>query len=135
MHTAQHAFAHPPQPPHFPPTYPGHPHPYYAEFGRHYRRGYFGRGPRLFPLLVVGGIGAWAYSHAKHNFQDLQNENDALRRAIRESSVAEEVPTVPVVEEKPRRRGWGRRCAEQQQQPMTFFEQQQPRSLAQERMI
>ncbi|KAM0787583.1 hypothetical protein ACM66B_003653 [Microbotryomycetes sp. NB124-2] len=48
-------------------------------FMRHCRRS---RGPRLLPVLVIGGVGLWAYSYVKRDVQDLRNENRALRQTI-----------------------------------------------------
>ncbi|KAK4056910.1 hypothetical protein OIO90_002160 [Microbotryomycetes sp. JL221] len=48
-------------------------------FMRHCRRS---RGPRLVPLLIVGGVGYWAYSRTRAQAEDLRQENEALRSTI-----------------------------------------------------
>ncbi|KAK4051177.1 hypothetical protein OIV83_002999 [Microbotryomycetes sp. JL201] len=89
-------------------------------FMRHCRRS---RGPRLLPVLIVGGVGVWAYSCVKRDAEDLRNENRALRQAIVTRSNTGEVstmltPAAHLQREEPRRRsGWtpwshGRRASQ-----------------------
>lgn len=111
MHTAQSAFTHPP---HLPPTYGAQPHPYYAEFGRAYRRGCYRSGPRLFPLLIVGGFGFWTL-HRIRSLEDRERARDWQDKGREMTSVAA-APAAFVATETSQspRRGWGRRRREEE---------------------
>lgn len=94
---------------------PHHSHPYYAEFGRTYRR----RGPRFLPFLLLVGGGAWffSHSHAKREKEwEREREVEELRRRLGEQEQQKEGGAMAVMDQR-QRRGWGKWREEQGMAP------------------
>ncbi|KAL8290090.1 hypothetical protein RQP46_003029 [Phenoliferia psychrophenolica] len=116
----QAAFAHAPfpagggvPPPHMPHVHAPQPYGTYPQVNNASMHRYGCRGPRLFPLLLLGGAGVWGYHHMKHQVWELSDEVKSLKHIVFSQAQRETVemplPEPVAVPDTKRRRTWERR--------------------------
>lgn len=126
MHAGQTAFAHGPHPPpggvppHIPHIHGTHPYAPYPQINYSSMHRYGRGGPRLFPLLLVGGAGVWSYHHLKHRIFELQDEVRSLKNIVfaqaqRQGGEGEVAEPVAASAPEQRRRKWERRWGDKRQ--------------------